>query len=97
MPNRETRTLSFTQEHTAFVTRCVESGRYQSASEVVRAALRLLQDHESQREAEFARIRELVQEGLADIDRGDVVDGEEFMRTLIEDRPPPTGPAAGSA
>jgi antitoxin ParD1/3/4 len=79
MANRETRTLSFTPEQAAFLTGCVASGRYQSQSEVVRAALRLLENEEARRAAELARVRAMVAEGVADLDRGDVVDGARFF------------------
>lgn len=79
MPNRETRTLSFTPEQTAFLSRCVESGRYQSASEVVRAALRLLEDQEELRQAELQRVRAMIEEGAGQLDRGETVDGAEFF------------------
>ena len=79
MATRETRTLSFTPEQAAFLVGCVESGRYQSQSEVVRAALRLLEIEEARRVTELARVRELVAEGVADLDRGDVVDGASFF------------------
>ena len=82
MPNRETRTLSFTPEQAAFITTCVSSGRYQSASEVVRAALRLLADQEADRQAELDHVRVLVQEGADQLDRGDVVDAKEVFRRL---------------
>jgi antitoxin ParD1/3/4 len=42
-----------------FVARQVEHGRYGSASEVVRAGLRLLEDHESR----LARLRQALIEG----------------------------------
>jgi antitoxin ParD1/3/4 len=79
MANRETRTLSFTPEQAAFLTGCVASGRYQSQSEVVRAALRLLENEEARRAAELARVRAMVAEGIVDLDRGDVIDGARFF------------------
>ena len=80
MPNRATRTLSFTPEHSAFLSTCVDSGRYQSVSEVVRAGLRLLQDQEAHREAELLRVRALIQVGADQLDQGEVVEGEDFFR-----------------
>ncbi len=82
MPIRETKTLSFTPTQALFVSSCVDSGRYQSASEVVRAGLRLLQDQEDRRVAELQRLRALIQVGADQLDRGEVVDGEDFFRQL---------------
>jgi antitoxin ParD1/3/4 len=57
--------VSVTPALEAFVRKEVESGRYNNASEVVRAALRLLQERAEAREAALARARVLVEEGLA--------------------------------
>ncbi len=46
MRTRKTRNVSLTPELEALVDRKVASGRYRSASEVVRAALRLLDERE---------------------------------------------------
>jgi len=46
--------VSLTPEHEQFVQTKVESGRYNSASEVVREALRLLEEHERARAAQLA-------------------------------------------
>jgi antitoxin ParD1/3/4 len=40
-----------------FARECVESGRYNNVSEVMRSALRLLQDSEAQRNAFMAMLR----------------------------------------
>ncbi len=47
MPVRRTLTVSITQEQDALVRVCIQSGRFASASEVVRAALRLLDRDEA--------------------------------------------------
>ena len=46
MTIRKTRNVSLTPELEALIDRKVASGRYRSASEVVRAALRLLDQHD---------------------------------------------------
>jgi antitoxin ParD1/3/4 len=56
-----------------FVKREVESGRYATASEVMRAGLRELEERQRRLEA----LRAHLDEGLNDIERGDVVDDEE--------------------
>jgi antitoxin ParD1/3/4 len=60
----------------AFIDTQVKRGRYNNASEVVRDALRLLEDHEKLRRIRHAELRRLVDEGresgLSSVD-GDVV------------------------
>ncbi len=46
MSNIEKRTVSLPQEHAAYIDRLVSSGSFASASEVVRAGLRALQERD---------------------------------------------------
>jgi antitoxin ParD1/3/4 len=85
MAKRENISISFTPEQAAFLAGCVRSGRYQSTSEVVREALRLLEHQLARREAELARARALIQEGADQLDRGEVVDGKTFFREWDEE------------
>jgi antitoxin ParD1/3/4 len=50
MKFRRTRNVSLTSEMEAFIDDRVASGRYRSASEVVRAALRLMEEDERKRQ-----------------------------------------------
>lgn len=47
-----------------FVRDLLATGRYASASEVLRDGLRLLEDREKQREAKIAALRAAIREGL---------------------------------
>jgi antitoxin ParD1/3/4 len=66
--------VSLTPELERFVSAKVESGRYNSASEVVREALRLLEEHDSARSAQLVEFNEQLGRRLAALDRGEVVD-----------------------
>lgn len=48
-----------------FVREQVASGRYNNASEVIRAGLRLLEDQEKLRELKLEELRRAIQEGVA--------------------------------
>jgi len=56
--------VSLTPHLEQFVHETVTSGRYQSASEVVRTALRLLEEQELEREAKLEWLRQEIQKGL---------------------------------
>jgi len=68
--------VSLTPELDNFVAGKVESGRYTSASEVVREALRLLEEHDRARSAQLAAFNQEVGARLASLDRGEYVDPE---------------------
>jgi antitoxin ParD1/3/4 len=62
----------------AFVTKLVETGRYNSKSEVLREGVRLIQD----REAHLAALDASIARGLADADAGRTRPAEEVFDRL---------------
>jgi antitoxin ParD1/3/4 len=62
--------VSLTTQLEELVQQRVRSGRYSSASEVVRAALRLLEAHDREQDARIARLRSDVEAGLRQLDEG---------------------------
>lgn len=66
--------VSLTPELEKFVSAKVDSGRYNSASEVVREALRLLEEHDAARAAQLAEFNGELGRRLAALDRGEKVD-----------------------
>ncbi len=68
-----TRNVNLTNELDRFVATRVETGRYENASEVVRAALRTLEREETEYETKLAALRAAIDDGLASgIAEGDV-------------------------
>jgi antitoxin ParD1/3/4 len=65
--------VSLTPELDKFIARKVESGRYNSASEVVREALRLLEEHDRTRNVQVAAFNRELGARLASLDRGESV------------------------
>ena len=74
--------VSLTPELEQFVSAKVESGRYNSASEVVREALRLLEEHEQARAAQLAEFNRELGRRLAAIDRGETVEPDQARARL---------------
>ena len=66
--------VSLPPELDEFVAGKVESGRYNSASEVVREALRLLEEHDRARGAQIAAFNRELGARLASLDRGERVE-----------------------
>ena len=58
--------VSLTPVLEQFARQCVESGRYDNVSEVVRAAMRLLQDQEDARTAFVQSLEEATAESMRD-------------------------------
>ena len=68
-----TRNVNLTSELDHFVHSRIKSGRYENASEVIRAALRTLEREEKEHEAKIAAINVAIEGGLSSgIATGDV-------------------------
>jgi antitoxin ParD1/3/4 len=67
--------VSLTPELEKLVAHKLESGLYQSASEAIRAGLRLLDDQDRLREAQLGEVRAKIQTGVAQLDRGEGIPG----------------------
>ena len=65
-----TRNINLTEHFDDFVERQVSSGRYSNASEIVREALRLLEEQEQERKAKLKALRQAAKQGFDEIDQG---------------------------
>lgn len=76
--------VNLTPELEALVQRKVASGLYNNQSEVVREALRLLADQDRLREAHNEKLRGALAEGLAQADRGELLEGPDVVAEVRE-------------
>ena len=77
--------VSLTPELGEFVSSKVSSGRYSSASEVVREALRLLEERDQTRETQLAALNRELGERLHALDRGERTE-PSAARARIEEK-----------
>ncbi len=77
--------ISLTPEHQRFIEEKLKSGRYYCASEVIRDALQLLEDRDAMNQMRLKKIKKEIMIGIEASDRGEVSDGEEFIKELIEE------------
>jgi antitoxin ParD1/3/4 len=78
MPSDTTMNVNLSRDLYQFVKAAVKSGRYTSASEVVREALR------ERRDEALREVQRKIEEGLDSARRGDLLDGEAVMQELRE-------------
>jgi antitoxin ParD1/3/4 len=62
----------------------VATGNYTSASELVREALRLFFEIEESRRDEIAAMNRRIAQGIADLDRGEGIAGDEARRRSLK-------------
>jgi antitoxin ParD1/3/4 len=79
---QRTRNVALTAHWDRFVDRKVQSGRYQSASEVVRESLRIMEEFEQERSRALGELRGKLQAGYDEAQRGETVDPDEVLAEI---------------
>lgn len=74
--------VSLTPELENLVHRKVGTGRYNNASEVIREALRLMEQRDEMQALRKASMREQIAAGVASLRAGKGTDGEDFMASI---------------
>lgn len=90
MPLRTTLNISLTPQLERFIESRVQTGRYQSASEVVREGLRLLELRERETDLAFQTLKTKLHRAASQADRGELLDPSQLLRkidTLKRQRP----------
>jgi antitoxin ParD1/3/4 len=77
--------VSLTPELEQLVHTIVQSGRYNSASEVVREALRIMEQRDEIRSIQLRELRSRMDRALGEAVRGEGTDREAFMEGMLDD------------
>ena len=76
--------ITFKSEEEQLIQEKLKSGKYATAYEVIVEALRLLEERDKQYEKWVEETREKVAVGIAQLDRGEGIDGEVVIARLRE-------------
>ncbi len=82
MPTEHSVNVSLSPELERFVKGRVATGRYQTASEVVREGLRLLEAQERQGEEALNALKATLDRGAAQADRGEFIDPGQVLGNI---------------
>ena len=74
--------VSLTPALEGFVAEKVQSGRYTSASEVIRETLRLLEERDQMRQKNLAEVRQKINRGLTQLDKEQGIPAEQARARL---------------
>ena len=78
--------ISLTTELEEFVTRKVESGLYQTASEVIREGLRLLRERDELHQKQLEELRRAIAIGIGQADQGKVTPFDDETIARVKSR-----------
>ena len=78
--------ISLTPELERLVDDKVKTGRYASASEVIREGLRLLEEQDETKQLRLAEVRRKIDRGIEQLDRGLGIPGPEARARLRQRR-----------
>jgi antitoxin ParD1/3/4 len=77
--------VSLTPELEQLVHEKVKSGRYLSASEVVREGLRLLEERDRLHQLRLSELQQKLTIGVQQADRGELIEADDLFAELEED------------
>lgn len=75
--------ITLTPEQEKVVQVFLATGRFQSADQVIQAALRLLEEENQSYQAWLDETRAKIDEGIASLESGEGIDGETFVNQLL--------------
>ncbi len=78
--------VSLTPQLERLISRKVKTGRYTSASEVVREALRLLEEQDRLRQKQLSALELKIDRGLGQLERGEGIPGDQARAQLRRTR-----------
>ena len=76
--------ISLKPEHEQFIQSQVASGKFANREEVIDTALRLLEKLQGEYEQWIKETREKIDIGIAELDRGEGLDGEAVVAGILE-------------
>ena len=86
-----TRNISLTPEQDAFIDEMLRAGEYRNASEALRDAIRALQQRRTEEALKLDKLRLLIRQGVAALDRGDYTEvGDDDLDFYLDELAAPT-------